>query len=38
MTDAELKEHNLVVRLINDDREAFCELYSIYKNRPIYSL
>jgi len=36
MTDTELKEHSLVVRLINDDEAAFCELYSLYKNRLIY--
>lgn len=29
-------EHSLVLRLINGDEEAFCELYASYKNRLIY--
>ena len=29
-------EHSLVLRLINGDEEAFCELYAAYKNRLIY--
>ncbi len=36
MNNAELIEHKLVVRLINSDEDAFCELYSIYKHRLIY--
>jgi RNA polymerase sigma-70 factor, ECF subfamily len=36
MTETELTEHKLVIRLINSDEDAFCELYSIYKNRLIY--
>lgn len=36
MTDARQAEQDLVIRLINSDEEAFCELYSIYKNRLIY--
>lgn len=30
------KEQDLVVRLINGDEDAFCELYSSYKDRLIY--
>lgn len=29
-------ERSLVLRLINGDEEAFCELYAAYKNRLIY--
>lgn len=29
-------EHSLVLRLIDGDEEAFCELYASYKNRLIY--
>ena len=29
-------EHSLVLRLIDGDEEAFCELYAAYKNRLIY--
>jgi RNA polymerase sigma-70 factor (ECF subfamily) len=29
-------EHELVLRLIADDEDAFCELYSAYKERLIY--
>ena len=31
-----VQEHELVLRLINDDESAFCELYSVYRNRLIY--
>ena len=31
------QERELVLKLINDDENAFCELYSIYRNRLIYS-
>ena len=30
-----VQEHELVLRLINDDESAFCELYSVYRNRPV---
>ena len=30
------QEQELVLKLINDDENAFCELYSIYRNRLIY--
>lgn len=30
------QERELVLRLINNDEEAFCELYSVYKNRLLY--
>lgn len=30
------QERELVLKLINDDENAFCELYSIYRNRLIY--
>jgi len=29
-------ERHLVIRLINGDEDAFCELYSVYKNRLLY--
>lgn len=29
-------EHSLVLRLIDGDEEAFCQLYAAYKNRLIY--
>ena len=29
-------EHSLVLRLIDGDEDAFCELYAAYKNRLIY--
>lgn len=29
-------EHALVLRLIEGDEDAFCELYAAYKNRLIY--
>lgn len=31
-----MDEHALVVRLIDGDEDAFCELYAAYKNRLIY--
>lgn len=34
--DALVDEQELVVRLINGDEEAFCELYAAYKNRLLY--
>ncbi|MDR2085834.1 MAG: RNA polymerase sigma-70 factor [Dysgonamonadaceae bacterium] len=34
--DINSKERNLVVRLTQDDEEAFCELYSAYKHRIAY--
>lgn len=30
------QERQLIVRLINNDEAAFCELYAIYKNRLMY--
>lgn len=30
------QEHELIVRLLNDDETAFCELYALYKNRLMY--
>jgi RNA polymerase sigma-70 factor, Bacteroides expansion family 1 len=30
------EEKCLVIRLINGDEDAFCELYSVYKNRLLY--
>ncbi|MEA5063091.1 RNA polymerase sigma-70 factor [Petrimonas sp.] len=32
----DMHEKELVIRLINGDEEAFCELYANYKNRLIY--
>lgn len=31
-----MDEHALVIRLIDGDEDAFCELYAAYKNRLIY--
>lgn len=31
-----VQERELVLRLINGDESAFCELYSVYRNRLIY--
>ena len=31
-------ERSLVLRLIEGEEDAFCELYAAYKNRLIYSL
>jgi RNA polymerase sigma-70 factor (ECF subfamily) len=36
MNDTQLNEHELVLRLTNGDKDAFCELYAQYKNRLIY--
>lgn len=35
-TDTLTDERAVVVRLINGDEEAFCELYAAYKNRLLY--
>lgn len=35
-TDIFNDEHALVLRLIDGDEAAFCELYATYKNRLIY--
>ena len=35
-TDIFNDEHALVLRLIDGDESAFCELYAAYKNRLIY--
>ena len=34
--DSLIDEHSLVLRLIEGDEDAFCELYAVYKNRLIY--
>lgn len=34
--DILIDEHSLVLRLIEGDEDAFCELYAAYKNRLIY--
>lgn len=31
-----IDEHELVIRLIDGDEDAFCELYAAYKNRLLY--
>lgn len=36
VTDTLTDEQALVIRLINGDEEAFCELYAAYKNRLLY--
>lgn len=36
VTDTLTDERALVIRLINGDEEAFCELYAAYKNRLLY--
>lgn len=36
ITDILTDEREVVIRLINGDEEAFCELYSAYKNRLLY--
>lgn len=36
VTDTLTDERAVVVRLINGDEEAFCELYAAYKNRLLY--
>lgn len=35
-TDTLIDEHELVIRLIDGDGDAFCELYAAYKNRLLY--
>ena len=35
-TDTLVNERELVLRLIDGDEEAFCELYAAYKNRLLY--
>ena len=35
-TDTLMDERELVLRLIDGDEEAFCELYAAYKNRLLY--
>lgn len=35
-TDTLIDEHELVIRLIEGDEDAFCELYAAYKNRLLY--
>ncbi|MDD4799555.1 MAG: hypothetical protein PHD28_00805, partial [Proteiniphilum sp.] len=32
----DIREKNLVLRLVNNDEEAFSELYASYKDRLIY--
>lgn len=34
--DTLIDEHELVIRLIDGDEDAFCELYAAYKNRLLY--
>jgi RNA polymerase sigma-70 factor (ECF subfamily) len=34
--ESNYEEHELVLRLIDGDEDAFCELYSAYKERLIY--
>ena len=34
--DASMQEHELVLRLISGDEDAFCRLYSQYKDRLLY--
>lgn len=36
VTDTLTDERTVVIRLINGDEEAFCELYAAYKNRLLY--
>lgn len=35
-TDTLIDEHELVIRLISGDEDAFCELYAAYKNRLLF--
>lgn len=35
-TDTLTDERTLVLRLIDGDKEAFCELYAAYKSRLLY--
>lgn len=35
-TDTLMDEREVVLRLIDGDEEAFCELYAAYKNRLLY--
>lgn len=34
--EKQINEHDLLLRLVDGDEEAFCELYAAYKNRLIY--
>lgn len=36
MTHDREEEHTLVLRLIDGDEDAFCELYARYKNQLVY--
>ena len=36
-TDTPINEREIVLRLIDGDEDAFCELYATYKNRLLYS-
>lgn len=36
LAEKQIDEHFLVLRLIDGDEDAFCELYASYKNRLIY--
>lgn len=36
LAEKQIDEHSLVLRLIDGDEDAFCELYASYKNRLIY--
>ena len=35
-TDTPINEREIVLRLIDGDEDAFCELYATYKNRLLY--
>lgn len=36
LAEKQIDEHSLVLRMIDGDEDAFCELYASYKNRLIY--
>lgn len=36
LAEKQIDEHSLILRLIDGDEDAFCELYASYKNRLIY--
>lgn len=36
LAEKQIDERSLVLRLIDGDEDAFCELYASYKNRLIY--
>ncbi len=36
LAEKQIDEHSLVLRLVDGDEDAFCELYASYKNRLIY--